>query len=772
MSAELDDDFEDDFEDVDDDQPKTQAPVSSVQLERNASGNVEVSSLLNATGGIGKKFKERAEAAFGTTVKDSKHKTKKSMKRIKSEGQKYQKHVIASLSLDDKDNSSKIKQVESDLKDSLCTIKAVRKDKEIVDAVASGKSLMKDLQGSKEAKDLVATSGRLLKGLQDSDTGKMVLNAMGTILEDRGDELLAMGDQIMTQTAEKLKASSQGNKKQLEGTAETFMTSANAALDKVASDERTKKVVDAGLKHGVKMADKAKGLANSLKDKKGAIASSIKSKIDWIKEHEVGQVALRNMTQALKTVEDKGGVNYMLKESQEVLADPKRRQEFFKKIKDTALNYLMKYLPQVKVPTIKGSKDGVDYELSDISLTGFKVPADKVSLLVVKGTELHLRADNIVFNVKGIKWQYQQNYFPYLQGKGLVDCASERTRIIVVFRLELAEKILQAKNEQERAGNFIMKGKFDGDSTHKLLQSLQKEQAPLLTMDTPGIRLEHLSLSIKGSRMSWLYNAVVSIFSKKVKAAMQRSLVNAIQSKSAILLDALNALGKDYWPLLLKVADDNVDKAEKVGDRAKQYATDIYNSTQTEGTAMKGGIAGTVAAVGNTAKEILQGDAVKSTREKVANLAKRVQNSDTAKSAAEIGRDAAQGLSLNIRIAKAGEIIEQEGDLAADGDDAKVEITSYEEEARPAEYTVDFASGPLGLGLACENGYTVVKRLNSDKFGRKLQAELLGVQAGDVVYSIAGTRMKGWNLKKISKLIKAESRPLEMLFRTDLNPVG
>lgn len=761
---------DDDFEDVDEGKPKTVRPVSSVQLQRNSSGNVEVSSIIKATGGFGKKFRAHAEAAFGSALTDDdRDKTKASIKKMQQEGKKMQKNVIQSLKLGNDANASKISKVESDLKDSMSTIKSVREDKGIVDAMAQGKSMMKDLTNSEEAKDLAATSGRLFKGLQESDTGKMMLNAMGTILEDRGDEFLAMGDQIMTQTAAKLNASKAGNKKEFAGTAKSLMSTANTALDKVATNKGTAKVVEAGLDHGLKAAHKAKGLANSLNNSKGEIASSIKSKIDWMKEHEVGKVAMRNMTQALKSVEDKGGVDYVLKESKEVLADPKRRQEFFTKIKDTALNYLMKYLPQVKVPIIRGCKDGVDYELEGISLTGFTVPADKVSLLVVKGTELHLRADNIAFNVKGIKWKYQQNYFPYLQGKGLVDCSSKRTRIIVVFRLELAEKILQAKQEQEKAGKVcITKGQLNGESTHEFLQTLQKEQAPLLTMDTPGIRLEHLALSIKGSRMAWLYNAVVSIFSKKVKAAMQAALIGAIQKQSDQLLDSLNALGKNYWPLLLKVADDNVDKAEKVGKRSQKYVTDIMSSTKTEGKAAQGSLNETVAQLQQTAKDIYQGDAITSTRKKMQSMAKQVKNSDTAKSAAAIGRDAKKGLSLNIRVAKSDEVVRQDILAAGEEDEeATVEITSYEEEARPAEYTVDFASGPLGLGLACDNGVTVVKRLNIDKLERKLQAELLGVQAGDVVHSIAGTPIKGMGLLAISKLIKKQSRPLEMCFRTN-----
>ena len=116
------------------------------------------------------------------------------------------------------------------------------------------------------------------------------------------------------------------------------------------------------------------------------------------------------------------------------MADPKKRSAFFKQVKDTALDYLMRYLPHVEVPSIKGSKDGVNYQLDNITLSGFTVPADKVSLLVVKGTELHLRADHIVFDVRGIKWNYQQTYFPYLSGEGLVDCMSKRTKIMVVFR--------------------------------------------------------------------------------------------------------------------------------------------------------------------------------------------------------------------------------------------------------------------------------------------------------------------------------------------------
>ena len=51
-----------------------------------------------------------------------------------------------------------------------------------------------------------------------------------------------------------------------------------------------------------------------------------------------------------------------------------------------------------------------------------------------------------------------------------------------------------------------------------------KEHKPKLVMDEPHIYLDHLEMTINGSRMSWLYNALGTIFNGVVRTQIEERL--------------------------------------------------------------------------------------------------------------------------------------------------------------------------------------------------------------------------------------------------------
>ena len=112
------------------------------------------------------------------------------------------------------------------------------------------------------------------------------------------------------------------------------------------------------------------------------VSESVMKKVQWLKENKIGQTAIQGVSDVLEAV-DKHGVDRSVEDAKRILLDPEKREQFFVNIKNTALAYLMEYLPKVKVPKIVDTKDGVDYELSNIKISGFRVPADDVSLIVV-----------------------------------------------------------------------------------------------------------------------------------------------------------------------------------------------------------------------------------------------------------------------------------------------------------------------------------------------------------------------------------------------------
>eukprot|EP00938_MAST-03A_sp_MAST-3A-sp1_P005237 g5237.t1 len=698
--------------------------------------HVKIESVTSKVKEVMSKLKDRRDVVDERRLKDSLSTLKIKSKRIAEEALK------SNL---DENSKEKVKQIQNDSKK---IFKDLRASKNVVELRKEVESLGEDVINSEEAKKLNTTSKQLLESLEKSDTGKTVLNAITEVLEDREEEFVDTADRLLKDTSSALMNESEDNDK-----------SVNLMLNKVTEiivgdgknsdgDEERKKMVSASLENASVVTKKLSQLTSSLSENSD-VSESVMRRIKWLKNNKIGQSAIQGVSDVLEAV-DKHGVDRSVEDAKRILLDPEKREQFFVNIKNTALAYLMEYLPKVKVPKIVDTKDGVDYELSNIKISGFRVPADDVSLIVVRNSELHLRAKNIVFDVKGIKWTYAQQSFPYLNGEGVVDCRSEKMKLIVVFRLDLVKNIVKRRH--------LVKDALENEGGAKnLIESLKEDaDAPILVMDDPYIKLEHLELEIRGSALSWLYNAVVSVFNQQVSDAMSAALTSTMKTKSGVLLDKLNEMGKHYWPLLLRVAENNVDKVKKVTDSAKKVTEKIRDSVlesddlQVISSELK-----------NKTESILNLKSVKNTRSKISSLAKKVARSEVTKNAIEITKDAKRTLGVNIKVVDDID----DGDDNDDDDDDGVKIVT-KKKTRPKRYQVDFMKGTLGFTFRVLRGTAVVQRLVRDEDGGAQQAELLGVRPGDVIERIAETSVEGLSTKRITAMVRCNPRPLAIDFRT------
>ena len=191
-----------------------------------------------------------------------------------------------------------------------------------------------------------------------------------------------------------------------------------------------------------------------------------------------------------------------------------------------------------------------------------------------------------------------------------------------------------------------------------------------------------------------------------------------MKTKSGVLLDKLNEMGKHYWPLLLRVAENNVDKVKKVTDSAKKVTEKIRDSVlesddlQVISSELK-----------NKTESILNLKSVKNTRSKISSLAKKVARSEVTKNAIEITKDAKRTLGVNIKVVDDID----DGDDNDDDDDGVKIVTK--KKTRPKRYQVDFMKGTLGFTFRVLRGTAVVQRLVRDEDGGAQQAELLGVRS-------------------------------------------
>jgi len=226
------------------------------------------------------------------------------------------------------------------------------------------------------------------------------------------------------------------------------------------------------------------------------------------------------------------------------------------------------YLPQVEVPAIVGVKEKIAYQLDGVDLSNLKIPAEQLSLTVQDGVALVLQASGVSFDLRGVQWKVEHQSWRSLAGEGTLSATSHSTELRVAFRLAHAERLAQAA-----AGGVVDDSwAVDEARAHEAVASL-REAKPELMMDPPVIKLHHLELKIENS---WLATRLIKLFSETVKARIAAALAGALVDNTAGMLERLNALGAEYWPLLLDAADAHVGATS----RAVEHGRGLLNSEE------------------------------------------------------------------------------------------------------------------------------------------------------------------------------------------------
>ena len=122
------------------------------------------------------------------------------------------------------------------------------------------------------------------------------------------------------------------------------------------------------------------------------------------------------------------------------MSDERSRQILINKIKDQALDFLMAYLPTAKVPPIEGEKDGVEYKLQNIDLSGFKVQSKDVEVAINEEDGLSIWAINISCAMTGLEFFYKKNTFPKMSGDGKAEALASGVKFHMRLDLELPER--------------------------------------------------------------------------------------------------------------------------------------------------------------------------------------------------------------------------------------------------------------------------------------------------------------------------------------------
>lgn len=312
-----------------------------------------------------------------------------------------------------------------------------------------------------------------------------------------------------------------------------------ALTDEIVSVLNDENVVAAGevfVQKGEEVLDVLEGVSSS---KVVTDALKIAEKAGITKDSVMREIQKLDVDQLLDTA---GGV---------VTDEIKRRQVVSQAI-DTALDFILRILPSMPVPPFEGVRDGLLYNISNLSMAGFKVKKEDI-MIELAGMRALKRSntsqpdmtkasngvDNIngdasaainfavgesedsmeieeikdevnasellIIDVRGIsavlddtEWSFEQTYMPYLKGEGKADVRMSDGAIRLQFELRKRRKNVTVSSDSQ--------GNNEG----------QDEWEPVLCLHDRSCSIDEVELKMQGeSRITWLVNKAATIFKNR-----------------------------------------------------------------------------------------------------------------------------------------------------------------------------------------------------------------------------------------------------------------
>lgn len=252
---------------------------------------------------------------------------------------------------------------------------------------------------------------------------------------------------------------------------------------------------------------------------------------------------------------EKLDVDHLLDAAGDAVTDESKRRQLVSSAIDTALDFILRILPSMPVPPFEGVRDGLLYNISNLSMAGFKVkkediiielagmralkrshsstfsgtdPTEDVPLESGNGevseaaerditevvgttdtmeieeiTQEINAAELLIIDVRRIsavlndtEWSFEQTYMPYLKGEGKSDVRLSDGAIRLQFELRKRRKIIE------------------GDRSHTDESAVRWE--PVLCLHDRSCSIDAVELKMQGEgRLTWLVNKAASIFKNR-----------------------------------------------------------------------------------------------------------------------------------------------------------------------------------------------------------------------------------------------------------------
>lgn len=261
-------------------------------------------------------------------------------------------------------------------------------------------------------------------------------------------------------------------------------------------------------------------------------------------------------------------MNKLLDHTQSAITDEAARRELISSAGDSALDFLLKILPSMPVPPFDGVRDGLVYHLSNLSMAGFKVKKEDITIEIagiraassqtttaraVTASELLvIDIRNISATLDDAIWSFEQTYMPYLKGNGKAN-----TR--------LWDGAIRLKFELRRR---IAKMEIDPVTGQKV-----PTWEPVLCLNDRSCSIGGVELTVQGEgRITWVANKLASLLGTRLRDYVVNVIINALTNNIGRLIDMLNTNLCNYWDLIMRTANLELDSLPEL---AAHHVTNV-----------------------------------------------------------------------------------------------------------------------------------------------------------------------------------------------------
>ena len=250
-------------------------------------------------------------------------------------------------------------------------------------------------------------------------------------------------------------------------------------------------------------------------------------------------------------------VDDVLDTAGDAVTDEKKRLELLSSATDLALDFLLQILPSMPIPPFEGVKDGLIYNIENLSMHGFKLKKEDIMVEIagIRATQgarqgsnyilqrevsanqiLIIDVQNIAAVFENAEWSFEQTYLPYLKGNGKATVNLSEGRIRKGFELK----------KMKRA---------NGETGWK----------PVLCLNDRSVSIDEINITFETSnRLQWVINKLAVIFKGPLRNYVVQVVDNILAAKSGWLLEHLNGILAMHWDIILKTTGLSIDRLREV----------------------------------------------------------------------------------------------------------------------------------------------------------------------------------------------------------------